>query len=112
MFFIDNFGEFGWHFLLPNVLTVCPIEVVGLFLYDVDQSSKSIVFSNGHLHGSTADAQLFPSWMDGRPGIGAHSIQFVDEDDPRDVITNHLLVDSQGLWLDTAYSTQDQYGAI
>lgn len=50
--------------------------------------------------------------MDGGPRIGPHSIQLVDEDDPRDVITNHLLVDCEGLWLDAAHSTEDQNSTI
>jgi hypothetical protein len=50
--------------------------------------------------------------MDSTPWTCPHSVKLIDEDEPRDVISEHLLINSKSLRLDSSNTAEDKDGSI
>lgn len=112
MFFIDDHLKLSWWLFDADFLAIGSIEVIRLPVDDIDESSQPIVLSNRHLHSRAANPKFLPCRVDGAPWIGAHPVQFVDEDHPGHVVTQHLLVDSEGLGLNSSHAAENKDRAV
>jgi hypothetical protein len=67
---------------------------------------------DGHLQGNRMVSQFFFELINDPKGIGSASVTFVNKGDAGHFISFHLLVNSNGLGLNTAHGAQNQYGAV
>lgn len=56
--------------------------------------------------------QTVPHLLQGSSGVGAHSVQLVDEGEEGDAVAFHLSVYRHGLTLDASHRAQNQHGSI
>lgn len=79
---------------------------------NIDKTSHSIVSSNRNLNCCTGKAKFLSYSFNSIPRIGAHSVQFVNKNDSGDLISHHLFVNCNSLWLNTSDTAQKKNSSV
>lgn len=97
---------------LNGSLSLLALEVNGLHLDEINDTLEAIFDTNINLNWSCIEPKSLSETLDTKPRISAHAIKLVNEDQAGNIISLHLLVDSQSLRLDTRGSTDEKDCAI
>jgi hypothetical protein len=95
-----------------NILSVYTVKIEGFHGYEIHNSFQIRLKPDGNLKGYRMVPQFFFELTNDPEWIGAAPVTLVYKSDTGHAIPFHLLVNSDGLRLNTAYSTQNQYGAV
>ena len=95
-----------------NIFSVKAVKIDRFHGYKVDNAVQVRFKAHRDLHGHRIVAQLFLQLADDTWRVGATAIAFIDERDTRHFVALHLLIDGNGLGLNTADGAQNQNSAI
>mmetsp|Transcript_19856 Transcript_19856/g.46432 ORF Transcript_19856/g.46432 Transcript_19856/m.46432 type:complete len:233 (+) Transcript_19856:1473-2171(+) len=96
----------------PAAHSVLSLKVAGLLSDQVANACEVILLSDGQLHRLGGQTKLLPDLAEHQKGIGTVSIQLVDEDHSRNLVSLHLPVHGDRLALHSAHAAADQNSAV
>ena len=100
--------KIGGNLLFADILAVVTIEVECLHRHQVDDTFEIVLEADRQLHHDRIMSELVAKLAADLEGIGARTVELVDESDARDLVPLHLAIHRHRLRLHAGDTTEDQ----
>ena len=110
--FLEVFGNLGDLVLQPFVGDITWSPDKGFLVYDVDQTGKILLSTDGQKNWECISTQLFAHVVQRVFKIGTGTVHFVNERDTRDLVLGGLAPNRLRLGLDSSNATENSDGTI
>lgn len=111
-FLFHQFFKFFWNRLFSDILTILPVKIISFSMNDINKTSHSVIGSDRNLNCWTNKAKFLSDCANSVPRIGAHSVKFINKNYSWDLISHHLFVNCDCLWLNASYTAYKKNGSV